>query len=89
MNIELIKEITYQDKKTLSERALKLSEETGEVAEAVLSYTNACGCSYKHKTRKDILEECTDVIIIWFYSWGKGKRVAFISFRPYFLGYIW
>lgn len=64
MNIELIKEITYQDKKTLSERALKLSEETGEVSEAVLSYTNACGCSYKHKTRKDILEECTDVIII-------------------------
>ena len=60
MNIELIKEITYQDKKTLSERALKLSEETGEVAEAVLSYTNACGCSYKHKTRKDILENFSE-----------------------------
>lgn len=57
-------EITQLDEKTLVEKALKLTEETGEVAEAVLSYSNAYACGYKGKTNEDIKEECVDVIIM-------------------------
>ena len=57
-------EICKLEGKSPYERALKLSEECGEVSEAVLSYFKACGCSYKGKTRKDIAEECLDVIIV-------------------------
>ncbi|WP_199870796.1 MazG-like family protein [Clostridium senegalense] len=64
LNFEKIEELTKLDKKTLVERALKLSEEVGEVSEAVLSYSNACGCGYKKKSREDVIEECLDVIIV-------------------------
>ncbi len=59
-----IQKLTKIDKKNILERTLKLSEESGEVAQAVLSYTNACGCGYKSKTNKDVIEECIDVIIV-------------------------
>ena len=55
---------SVHDKKTLVEASLKLFEEGGEVAEAVLSLTGANGCAYKGKTPSDIIEECLDVIII-------------------------
>ena len=64
VNFEEISRLTEIDKKTLLERTLKLSEETGEVAQAVLSYSNACGCGYKNKSKEDLLEECIDVIIV-------------------------
>lgn len=57
-------ELCKLEQKSPHERALKLSEECGEVAEAVLSYFNACGCTYKNKTKVDIAEECLDVIIV-------------------------
>lgn len=57
-------DISKLEKKSMVERALKLSEECGEVAEAVLSEQQACGCSYKNKSKHDIAEECVDVIII-------------------------
>ncbi|MEG2985747.1 MAG: MazG-like family protein, partial [Peptostreptococcaceae bacterium] len=59
-----IEKLTVIDKKTLVERTLKLSEEVGEVAQAVLSYSDACGCGYKNKTKEDVVEECLDVIIV-------------------------
>lgn len=64
INFEEIQKLTSIDKKTLVERTLKLSEEVGEVAQAVLSYSNACGCGYKNKSKEDIVEECLDVIIV-------------------------
>ena len=64
VNFEEISRLTEIDKKTLLERTLKLSEETGEVAQAVLSYSKACGCGYKNKSKEDLLEECIDVIIV-------------------------
>lgn len=64
LDFTLIEKVTNIDKKTLVERALKLSEEVGEVSEAVLSYSNACGCGYKGKNSKDVIEECIDVIIV-------------------------
>ena len=63
--INEIKEITNDaETKNLIEMALKLTEETGEVAEAVLSHSNCGGCSYKDKDNNDVIEECCDVIII-------------------------
>lgn len=65
--IELLKkvqELTHYDYKTLTEKALKCSEEVGELAQAVLSYTNACGCGYKGLGVEEVLEESVDVIIV-------------------------
>lgn len=43
-------------------RALKLAEETGEVAQAVVAVTSKKNS--KRKTWADVREECADVIII-------------------------
>jgi NTP pyrophosphatase (non-canonical NTP hydrolase) len=51
------------DKKTLTQKALKLAEECGEVAQAMLSYTKAPACAYKGKTKDHVIEECCDCII--------------------------
>ena len=64
LNFEEIRKLTEIDKKTIEQRALKLTEETGEVAQAILSNINACGCGYKNKSKHDITEECLDVIIV-------------------------
>ncbi|MDK2562436.1 MazG-like family protein [Romboutsia sedimentorum] len=64
VNFEEIQKLTLIDKKSLLERALKLSEEVGEVSEAVLSYSNSSGCGYKNKSKEDVIEECLDVIIV-------------------------
>lgn len=64
VNFEEIQKLTEIDKKTIEQRALKLTEETGEVAQAILSNINACGCGYKNKSKYDITEECLDVIIV-------------------------
>lgn len=55
--------ITHE-KKNLVEITLKGCEEMGELAQAVLSYNNTPGCSYKEKTLEDITEEASDVIIV-------------------------
>ena len=63
-NRKLLKKLSLLDKKNLVEASLKLTEEVGEVAEAVLSCTKVHGCEYKIKTPEDIVEEVTDVIIV-------------------------
>ena len=62
--LQTIFEISKNEKKSLIERALKLSEETGEVAEAVLSTLAVPGCEYKEKTMESVIEEAVDVIIV-------------------------
>ena len=57
VNFEELSRLTEIDKKTLLERTLKLSEEVGEVAQAMLSYSNACGCGYKKRSKEDLVEE--------------------------------
>lgn len=59
-----IYELTQSDPKTLQERALKLSEEAGELAQAILSATNAPGSEYKHHTLDDVREEAVDAAIV-------------------------
>ena len=63
-NRKLLKKLSLLDKKNLVEASLKLTEEVGEVAEAILSCTKVHGCEYKTKTPEDIVEEVTDVIIV-------------------------
>lgn len=62
--LDLVKKLSDKETKTFIQRALKLSEETGEVAEAVLSYMDAPGCGYKKKEESDVVEESIDVIIM-------------------------
>lgn len=57
-------ELTRKDPKTLQERALKLAEEAGELAQAVLSVTKAPGSEYKNQTLADVREEAADAAIV-------------------------
>ena len=59
-----IYDLTRQDPKTLQERALKLAEEAGELAQAVLSATGAPGSVYKKQTLADVREEAADAAIV-------------------------
>lgn len=58
-----IRQATGVDMKNAVELALKTAEETGELAEAVLSLTGAPGNAYKKKTEDDVLEEAADVVL--------------------------
>ncbi|WP_269585598.1 MazG-like family protein [Roseibium sp. Sym1] len=59
-----IYDLTQKDPKTLQERALKLAEEAGELAQAVLSATGAPGSGYKNRTLADVREEAADAAIV-------------------------
>jgi NTP pyrophosphatase (non-canonical NTP hydrolase) len=66
MNKELIKYITKlskNDKKTLSQKCGKVTEENGELAGKVLAYENASGFQDKIVGKKSILEESVDVLL--------------------------
>lgn len=56
--------LTQQDPKSLQERALKLGEEAGELAQAVLSATGAPGSEYKNLSLADVREEAADAAIV-------------------------
>jgi NTP pyrophosphatase (non-canonical NTP hydrolase) len=62
--LSLIKNLSLNDKKNLSEKSLKLFEEGGELSEAVLAFLNADGSRHKVFQKKDILEECADAILV-------------------------
>jgi len=64
MKISNIKELSIENKKSLEQIALKLSEETGEVSQALLSYLKANGSEYKGLEATDVREECIDVVIV-------------------------
>ncbi|MBO9426107.1 MazG-like family protein [Labrenzia sp. R4_1] len=57
-------ELTQADPKSLLQRTLKLSEETGELAEAVLSVTDAPGSAYKAHTLQNVREEAADAALV-------------------------
>ncbi|MED5100918.1 MULTISPECIES: MazG-like family protein [Niallia] len=66
MNIylERLRRLSNLEPKTLEQMALKLSEEAGEVSQAVLSYLNASGSDYKQLNKEDIKEECVDTLLV-------------------------
>lgn len=60
---DLLSRISFlakQDKKDIVQKALKTTEECGELAEAVLSSTGAPTCEYKQLTKVDVLKESVD-----------------------------
>ncbi len=66
MNIKLldyIQELSKRDKKTLSQKALKVSEESGELAKAVLSYDSAYATRHRFVDKYKILEEAVDTML--------------------------
>lgn len=60
---DYIKELSKRDKKTLSQKALKVSEECGELAKIILPYDNAHGTTHRFIEKERILEESVDVIL--------------------------
>ena len=64
MNIkDYIKELSIKDKKTLSQKALKLTEEVGELARVILPYDSAHGTNHRFIDREALLEEIVDVYL--------------------------
>lgn len=61
--LDFIKELSIRDKKTLSQKALKNSEECGELAKAVLPYDGAYCTNHRFTDKIKILEEVSDVIL--------------------------
>lgn len=60
---EYIKELSSKDKKTLSQKALKLTEEVGELARVVLPYDSAHGTNHRFIDKEALLEEVVDVYL--------------------------
>ena len=64
MNInDYIKDLSIKDKKTLSQKALKLVEEIGELARVVLPYDSAHGTNHRFTDKDAILEELVDIYL--------------------------
>ena len=60
---DFIKDLSIKDKKTLSQKGLKLSEEVGELARVILPYDSAHGTNHRFIDRDAILEEVVDVYL--------------------------
>jgi NTP pyrophosphatase (non-canonical NTP hydrolase) len=64
MNInDYIKDLSIKDKKTLSQKALKLVEEIGELARVILPYDSAHGTNHRFTDKDAILEELVDIYL--------------------------
>ncbi|MFD2639690.1 MazG-like family protein [Piscibacillus salipiscarius] len=59
-----IQQLSQREPKTIEQMALKLAEEAGETAQAVLSYQEASGSGYKGLNLEDVKEECVDVLLV-------------------------
>ena len=60
---DYIEELSKRDKKTLSQKALKVAEESGELAKAVLPFESAYACRHRFVDKNNILEEVADVVL--------------------------
>lgn len=61
--INAIKTLSKKDKKTLSQKALKVCEESGELAKAILPYDSAHCTSHRFTDKSKILEEVVDTYL--------------------------
>ena len=61
--LDYIKSLSLNDKKTLSQKALKVAEESGELAKVVLPFDNADGTTHRFIEKQRVLEESVDVIL--------------------------
>lgn len=60
---EFIKDLSIKDKKTLSQKGLKLAEEVGELAKVILPYDSAHGTNHRFIDKEKVLEEVVDVYL--------------------------
>lgn len=61
--LDYIQTLSLRDKKSLAEKALKVSEEQGELAKAVLPYVSAYATNHRFVDKYKILEEVADTIL--------------------------
>jgi NTP pyrophosphatase (non-canonical NTP hydrolase) len=59
-----VRELTKLDRKSLAEKGLKVNEEAGELAKAILPFVSAHGTRHRFITPEKILEEVADVILV-------------------------
>lgn len=64
MDLKTIQQLSLEEKKGLLERTIKLQEETGELAEAVLIAQKSSGSQYKKTTKNAIKEEAVDITLV-------------------------
>lgn len=62
--LAFVRELTKNDKKDLSQKGLKMGEETGELSKAILPYVSAHGTSHRFVTSTKILEEVVDTMLV-------------------------
>lgn len=62
--IEQIDRLSLRDTKTLSQKALKATEEVGELAKAVLPYEGANCTNHRVPSGDKIIEECADIMLV-------------------------
>lgn len=62
--LKFIESLSASDSKTLSQKALKMTEEVGELAKAVLPFESASGTTHRFVDRKKILEEVADSLLV-------------------------
>jgi len=60
---DFIKDLSIKDKKTLSQKTLKLVEEVGELSRFILPFDSAPGTNHRFSDREKILEEVVDVYL--------------------------
>jgi len=61
---QYIKELSLNDKKTLTQKTTKLFEEGGELAKKILGYDGIYGSNHRMVTKEDLLEELVDVFLV-------------------------
>ena len=61
--LDYIKKLSIADKKTLSQKSLKTTEEVGELAKVILPFDSAQGTNHRFVDKKLILEEIVDVYL--------------------------
>lgn len=62
-HLAYIRHLSKQDTKTLSQKALKTSQEVGDLARVVLAFDNAPGARGQFVERERILEEAIDTVL--------------------------
>ncbi|KVP16866.1 hypothetical protein [Burkholderia ubonensis] len=59
-----VKALSLADKKTITQKVLKLMEEAGELAKAALPFDNAYATNHRFVTRQKMLEEAVDSMLV-------------------------
>lgn len=62
--LDYIRSLSARDAKTLTQRALKLAEETGELAKVALPFENAPSTLHRIATKHKVAEEAVDNILV-------------------------